>query len=282
MCVGWGRGGNLLRGAGEQIVVLFGAVVVRSFRRYATYRVATAAGVFTNTVFGFLICFVYIALWSQRSQLGGYDVRDAITYAWVAQSLLMTVAIFGGGFQDEFAERVRRGDIAVDLYRPVNLQLWWLASDLGRAAYHLLARGIPPTLIGAAVFGLRLPTLAGWVFFLVSVTLAVVVSFAVRYLVALTAFWLVDSRGVDYLVGVCATFLSGMILPLVLFPGWLGDVARALPWAATVQVPIDVFLGKHDVVLTPLAFQAGWAVALLLAGQVVTAMAARKLVVQGG
>ena len=35
-----------------------------------------------------------------------------------------------------------------------------------------------------------------------------------------------------------------MIVPLNILPGWLGTVANALPWAAMVQVPADVYLGK--------------------------------------
>ena len=205
-------------------LALYAAVAGRSFQRYATYRAATLAGVFTNTVFGVIICYTYIALWQQRPTLGGYDVSDALTYAWLGQSLVVTVAIFGMGFQDEFADRVRKGDIAVDLYRPVSLQLWWLASDLGRASFQVAARGIPPTLIGAVLFDLRFPAdPLVWIWFVVSVGLAVVVCFGYRYLVGLSAFWLVDSRGLEYLVGVAALFLSGMVLPLVVFPGLARD-----------------------------------------------------------
>ena len=60
----------------------------RSFRRYATYRVATAAGVFTNTVFGLILVYTYIALWDQRPHLGGYDQAQAVTYVWLGQALL--------------------------------------------------------------------------------------------------------------------------------------------------------------------------------------------------
>lgn len=41
---------------------LYAAVAAGGFRRYATYRVATAAGVFTNTVFGFILAYTCIAL----------------------------------------------------------------------------------------------------------------------------------------------------------------------------------------------------------------------------
>jgi ABC-type uncharacterized transport system permease subunit len=37
-------------------------VARRSYRRFSTYRVATAAGIFTNTVFAFLKAYVLIAV----------------------------------------------------------------------------------------------------------------------------------------------------------------------------------------------------------------------------
>jgi ABC-2 type transport system permease protein len=79
-------------------------------------------------------------------------------------------------------------------------------------------------------------------------------------------------------------FFSGMILPLVVFPGGLGDVARALPWSAQIQVPADVFLGRRKGagLLGALAFQAAWAAALLAAGRLLTRAARRRLVVHGG
>src|SRR4051794_26844796 len=106
---------------------LYAAVAASGFRRHATYRMATAAGVFTNTVFGFVIAYTYIALWDERPPLGGYDQSMALTYVWTGQALIATCALLGGGFQDELIDRIRTGDIAVDLYRPADLQTWWLA-----------------------------------------------------------------------------------------------------------------------------------------------------------
>ncbi|MCQ4042457.1 ABC transporter permease [Streptantibioticus rubrisoli] len=264
---------------------LYAAVAVRGFRRYATYRMATFAGVFTNTVFGFIVAYTYIALWSVRPRLGGYDLPHAVTFVWLGQALLMTTALLGGGHEAELVERIRSGDVAIDLYRPANLQLWWLATDLGRAAFHLVGRGLLPMAAASLVFRLAWPTGAAvWGCFLVSVALGVVVSFAIRYLLALTTFWLLDGAGVLLMAALLATFFSGMVLPLTVFPGWLGTLARALPWSAQLQVPADVFLGRHhgSGVLWALAFQAGWAVALLGVGQLVQSVATRKVVVQGG
>src|SRR5207248_10163 len=128
---------------------------------------------------------------------------------------------------EEFAERIWKGDIAIDLYRPVNFQGWWLASDLGRAAFQFLGRGVGPTLAGALAFHLTLPAdVLRWTAFLAAILLSIIVSFAIRYLVALSGFWLMDSNGVTQLSTVVALFLSGMMLPLTLFPHWLGTVAQ--------------------------------------------------------
>lgn len=263
----------------------YAAVAWRTFRRYSTYRAAMAAGVFTQTVFGFILAYAYLALWDARPQLGGYDTSEAVTYVWLGQFLLVVVIIFGGGAERELAERIRDGDVAVDLYRPINLQLWWLAADTGRAGLFLLARGILPVLVGSVVFQLRFPASAWtWLWFAISITLGLLVSFAIRYLVALVAFWLLDARGVENLAGALATFFSGMTLPLTVFPGWLGGLATVLPWSSMVQVPADVLLEKRVglELVQALGFQAFWAVALLAAGQLLTWTATRKVVVQGG
>ncbi|MEV4067951.1 ABC transporter permease [Nonomuraea dietziae] len=238
------------------------------------------AGAFTNSVFGILRAYVLIALWQARPGLAGYDVIDAVTFCFITQAFIGPMQLFGGGLT--IPERIRSGDIALDLVRPASLQACSLAEDLGRAAYLLLVRGIPPTMLGALMFGIVFPTGAGqWAAFLASFLLAVLVSFAWRYLVALSVCWLTDDRGIATVSLVLTTFFSGMMVPLSIFPGWLGDLASALPWAAMVQVPADVYLGKADLA-DALAFQALWAAVLLGLGALATQAIRHKVVIQGG
>ena len=181
--------------------------------------------------------------------------------------------------------RIRSGDVAIDLYRPVGLIGWYLAADLGRALYHLLSRGLAPMLVGLALFDLTMPpSVPNAAAFLVSVPLAVTISFALRFLVACTAFWLLDANGVRLLADACAIFFSGVTLPLVLFPGWLGTLAESLPWAGILQVPADLWLGRHDgtAILAYLGFQLGWIAILLGCCALVLRAATRRVVVQGG
>jgi ABC-2 type transport system permease protein len=265
--------------------VLYAAVAARSFRRYSTYRAATLAGIFTNSVFGVIYSYAYLALWHQHHHAGGYDASDAVTYVWIGQALLMTVALWGGGTTDDLADRIRTGDVAVDLYRPVGLIGWYLAGDLGRAAYHVLTRGVAPTILGLLLFHIALPgDVVAAAAFVVSLGLAVVTSFAIRFLVACTAFWLLDQTGLRTLSAVVAIFMSGMTLPLVIFPEPLRSIALALPWASYLQTPADIWLGQRtgSAVVSGLGLQVLWVAVLLGCCHVVLGAATRKVVVQGG
>jgi ABC-2 type transport system permease protein len=254
----------------------------RGYRRYAAYPAATFAGIWTNTIFGFMQAYILLALFDERSDVAGYDARDAVTYVWFAQAMLMTVYLFGWY---ELALRIRTGDVVTDLLRPLDPLRYWLAFDCGRALYHLVFRGVPPFLVGLVAFDLRLPgEVLTWLAVALSLVLATCVSFAFRFLYNLTAFWLLDYRGVGMLAIVVSLLFSGFIIPLPFFPGWLEAIARALPFAAVVQVPVDVFLG-HVTGLdlaAALALQLAWALALLALARVALGAATRKVVIQGG
>jgi ABC-2 type transport system permease protein len=259
---------------------LYAWIAAYAFRRYSTYRIAALSATFTNTVFGFLRAAVLMTLWHARPSLGGYDVTDAVTFSFLTQAMIEPVRIFGGSL--DLTERIRTGDVAIDLHRPADLQAWWLADDLGRAGFGLLSRGLPPMLCGALAFSLHWPAPAAWPAFAVALLLAILVSFGLRYLISLSVFWLHDARGIHAISLIVSMFFSGLIVPLTIFPGLLGTVAHALPWAALVQLPADVYLGKRTDLLDVYAFQAAWAAALLGAGRLLTLGARRKLVVNGG
>src|SRR5215467_8614802 len=226
--------------------------------------------------------YVLLAVLAGRPRVGGYDAADTLTYVWLVQGLLMVAYLWGW---NDLAVRIMSGDVVVDLGRPLDLQGAWLASDLGRAAYHLVFRGLPPVLLAELVFGLRLPTdPLVWLAFAASVGLAAVVSFSVRFIVNLCAFWLLDYRGILNVTALIWTFLCGSVVPLSFLPDGPRAVAEALPFAAMLQVPVDVFLGKHPGLglIGALALQVAWAVVLLGAGRLVLAAGVRRLVVQGG
>ncbi len=266
-------------------VTTFGALMGSGFRRYATYRQATVAGSFTNTVFGFLRCYVLLAVAAAGAGgiAAGYDATQLATYVWVGQGLLSVVALWGW---NELADRIRTGDVAADLLRPVPPVTGYLAADLGRAGHGMLTRFVPPLVVGAIFFPLYVP--ARWFtvpLFAVSVLLAVVVSFACRFLVNTTAYWLHDARGPIMMWTLSAGVLAGLYFPLRLLP----DAVAVTLWVATpfpgiLQTPLDVLVERDPAALQAglVGLQAAWAAGLLGLCALVQRRAERKLVVQGG
>lgn len=259
------------------------ALVGAGVRRYTTYRAALLGGAFTNAVFGLLRASVLAATIEARGgPVGGYSRAQAVTFAWVTQALIAVVELFGW---NEIALRVRTGDIAIDLCRPVDPVVAWGAADLGRAVAVLLPRSLPILLVGAVTTGLALPAgPAPYLLGAVAVVLAALLSFACRCAVNLVAFWTVEVRGVLGLYVVLSTTLSGLVLPLTWFPSWLATVARATPFPAMVQLPTDVLLGRATgaQAAAVLAVQAGWLLAAGVLARVVLGAGRRRLVVQGG
>nr|WP_255510045.1 ABC-2 family transporter protein [Micromonospora sp. AP08] len=253
------------------------------FRRHATYRQAAVAGVVTNTVFGFLRCYIFLAVAGAAGTVAGYDRAQLGTFVWAGQGLLAVIAIWGW---TELADRIRTGEIAADLLRPVHPVTSYLATDLGRAGFASLARLLPPVIIGPFFFDVYLPR--HWAtppLFALSVLLAVLVCFACRYLVNATAYWLQDVRGPMILWTLGSGVLAGLYFPLGFLPGWLEATLRyATPFPSLLQVPLDVLVEREPVPteLGLVGLQLGWAVLLLALCRLVQRRAEHRLVVQGG
>jgi ABC-2 type transport system permease protein len=265
-----------------QAMRLYFEVAKRSFQRQTAYRAANWAGFATNTFFGCLRAYVFVALFAVRPEVVGYRLEDALGYVWLTQALLMYTYIWGWW---EVANSIRTGQIATDLAKPFDYYGFWLSQDAGRALYHLLFRGIPTYLAGVALFGVGIPTSAAtWLWFLASLACAELVSFAFRFLVNLSTFWLLDYRGVGTVAGIFSTFFSGMLIPNAFFPDWLRAISDMLPFQGMLYLPSSVFLGKlaGPDLAWALGQQLLWFLGLMVLGRGLLGLATRRLVVQGG
>ncbi|MGP9680395.1 MULTISPECIES: ABC transporter permease [unclassified Brachybacterium] len=259
------------------------SIASASFRQYSTYRMATAAGVFTNTIFGLIrASILFAAITTAGGELSGYTIAQAATYVWLGQALLAPIEAFG---TREVSQRVHQGDVAIDLLRPTSFLGLYYAQKLGRSAFLLLGRGIPPLVIGALVTGLALPEdplsyLLGAVSLLAAITLA----FLADMIVNLSAFWLIETRGLTVVYTAVMNLLSGFLIPILWFPDWLLGIARATPFPSMIQTPIDTLSGR----ITPLealpllGVQAGWVLVLAVAAHLMLRLGVRSMEVQGG
>jgi len=179
---------------------------------------------------------------------------------------------------------IRQGQIAVEMTRPLDLQLRIFAESVGEIGTFLVQR-LPLFLVAWLLFGLKLPeSPALWGAFLVSLLLGQVVLFLFDWIFACLAFYVTETWGLSVVrVGV-GSFFSGALVPLAMMPGWLQNVAAGMPFAQALSVPISFLSG-----ITPLSeaprlwlIQVLWLVVLLVLSRAVFRVAVRKVTVQGG
>jgi ABC-2 type transport system permease protein len=261
---------------------LYFEIAKKSFQRHLTYRAANLAGIATNTFFGAIYVFVYLALFRERGTVGGINARDTVTYVIISQSLLMAMSAFANR---DLSEAIIKGDIVMDFIRPVDFYAFWAALDCGRAVYYLVFRGIPTFVIGWALFGVRFPDgPATWALFLICLALGMSISFTFRFVTSTLAFWSTDARGVNYLTGTLIMFFAGFIVPLNFFPPWLRTIAEWLPFRALGHLPISVYLGIESgpSLAQAMAVEASWLVILILGGRFMLRQMTRRLSSHGG
>jgi len=217
---------------------------------------------------------------------GAFGEEELVTYVIVAQVVnLARMGWINRNIVYRSFDYVRDGRIALDLVRPLDLQVMrymeWAAVFIVDA--FLVA--VPVWLIWFASGALALPAspVAGF-FFFVSVALAWFVMSGIHFLVSLLVVWTYDFLGLMMVRTAIQEFFGGALIPLALLPGPLTVLAAVMPFQAIVYTPVLVYLGRLQGQELFLAFgvQAIWGIALLFAGRWLWGRAAPKLEVQGG
>jgi ABC-2 type transport system permease protein len=261
---------------------LFWEVAKLAFQRQLTYRAAAIAGLMTNTFFGLLRAAVMIALYGERETVAGISLQEAITYTALSQALIAYLLIFGWY---DLMNSVYSGEVATDLLKPLSYFRFLWAQDFGRSMAALLMRGVPILLAYSLLVRVVVPQSIGqWGALAVSLLLSGLVSFAWRFLVNLSAFWTPNAKGIGRFAFGLVWVLSGFYMPLRYFPEWFQTICYLTPFPAMLNTSVEVYLGLLSgwALWQALAGQLLWAVALILASQVILRAGVRSLVIQGG
>lgn len=252
----------------------------KSFKQSIAYR----ATVWLQIVAAVVSVFVQVSVW--RSLIGsdaveGITLADMITYAIINAVMLA----FKLKPVDAVDDRLRSGDIAIDLLRPIQYPLMVFVDQLGKAAFRLIFVAVPVLVISATFFNFSIPSsLANALGFPLTIVFSLLISYGIGYLIALLSFWFLTTFHFSWAIGGLITLFSGSFLPLWFFPDGWELVARLLPFQFLGFVPAAVWLGQINgaELVQTLALGVFWSLALLLTALALWNRATRQLVVQGG
>ena len=252
----------------------------KAFAREATYRMEVFTLVGSLVLRVYLLRSLWTALYAQNTEPLGLPLHSMITYATVA--LLMSLVLEVDGTR-LIRDRVREGTIATDLMKPISVPMYFFSDGLGQTLLHGLLI-VPSLLFALLLVHIDVPPAPTLAIFALSFLLGYGVNFFINFLMNSIAFWTLETFAMQLIVRWASDLLSGQIIPLTFFPGVLGRVALALPFAAVYSTPLLIYVG----VLPPadwqraLLVQTCWLAAFGLLSMWVWRAASRRIVVQGG
>lgn len=247
---------------------------------------AYAKAVWINVIGTMVSIVIYYYLWKyvfmSRNELAGFTMAQMITYVILSRILSSQ---FGEGINMDFSDWIYTGSIGTELLRPVSLQFILFAKRVGEFCFFTIFQAAPVLVVSFLVLGGAGPSSIGHVgLFLISVVISLVILFFFEFMVGLCAFYTLSPWGMAFTKRALLSILSGGVVPLFLFPGWVGELLNYLPFAGMVSTPVNIFLGKYDIqaALFYIGLQCFWVAVLFLLAKGMFTKVIKKVVVQGG
>jgi ABC-2 type transport system permease protein len=254
------------------------AILKLNLREALAYRADLLADLLSALILLAIYYFLWRAVFEVRPSIQGLDFEFMVGYivlVRVVRGFSQTEVI-----EDKIASRVRDGAIAIDLLRPYSLQLYYYLQAYGHSLLGALLISLPIFILALVALDLPFSTPARLLLFLVSLQLGFAVNAALSFFVGLAALPLKNNEGVVQVKRFIISLLSGNLFPIVLLPGPLRAITELLPFRATVDIPVGIYLGNLPP--TMLLFQGFWAVILGAAAHLLFLAARRRLVILGG
>ncbi len=254
----------------------------KCFQRSLTYRINYFTSLSTHIV---LVC-IYIAIWSalyaNKAQVEGISLKEMITYAVLS---VMLSKLFITDNVREIQAKVRSGEIATDLMKPIDIQLYLFFSALGTAFFNILMIILPIVVISFLFLELLPPaSFLLLLYCLIGLGLGFLIVVFIDFIIGMISFWTISTWGFNICKSTMILFFAGVYVPLWFFPEKLRLVAEFLPFRLICFLPLSIYLGKtsNQEILSALLQQLGWVIFFIVMGRLVLKAVVKKVTIQGG
>ncbi len=233
------------------------------------YRFNALVWVLYAVVPALTLMLVWIAAYEGQpnARIGGLNLGEMLTYYLLVTAL--SVAITPNAEWD-IASAIRDGKITPFLLRPVSYfgyrMAWETSYQVVKTAMMLPAFGLIWWFFRAYI---QIPPfdLVRFSLFVISCVGAYIVLSQLKFLLGISAFWLLEPGGLMEIWNVLSGLFAGRLLPLQLLPAWAQVVGQALPFSILYAFPLQILLNKAstDEILWGFARQSVWLLVLTFA-----------------
>lgn len=246
------------------------------------YRSAALAGLVTQVFWAIVKIMILQAFYAGASGPQPITLAQAITFIWLGQALLQLLT---WKLDPEVEELVKNGNVAYELVRPLDLYWLWYAKGVAMRAVPTFLRCIPVFIVAFLVFDLPPPVSGKAALgFAASVACSSLLSSAVTTLVVISLFWTLSGEGIQRMLPHLSVLLSGIVVPLPLFPDWMQTFLSLQPLRGIIDIPCRLYTGVIAESEIPyyIAFQLLWTAFLILVGRLLMKKAIHRIEIQGG
>ena len=231
-----------------------------------------------------LTYWLWQALYAHVHASAGLTARQATTYALLGVLYIRFRQQNRWPNGDAMQQLMLDGTIAYWFVRPVSPRRYYLIRTVGDLAYGGLwgALGYAVCLAAGAISPPASPAAA--LAALATMALGLVVLYYVQLCVDLSCFWSAVNDQTVTAAQFVVNLLAGAFAPVWYFPAWFQRADAFLPFQATLNVPLSLYVGRlpPGSVYRQAALQASWAVVLGVFTWWLWRRASRRVTVLGG
>jgi ABC-2 type transport system permease protein len=266
----------------RKAVWLYWAFARVGFINTLAFRLRYYTGIVTYFIYVSVYYFIWKAIYAHSTSIEGFDFAHLLTYigvGWIIRSF------YFNNIDQDLAYQVIEGRLAMDLIKPVNIQIMYVARAAGESVFRLALLTVPTAILLFWVYPLRLPAGIGHAgAFLVSVLLSFLIVAAINFAVGTFALRLQSILGLMRAKFFLLELFSGLLLPMTFFPHMVQKILGVMPFEYISYVPMLIYLGKLNGggLARAIAIQIFWVVVLLALGDGLWRWSTRKVIIQGG
>ena len=246
------------------------------------YRLRYYTGIVTYFIYVSIYYFIWKAIYEHSAKIEGFDFKQLLTYVavgWIIRSF------YFNNIDQEIAQQVLEGKLAMDLIKPVNLQSMYVAQAFGESIFRLALLTAPTAVLLLAIYPLQRPrTATAFLAFFVSVIFSFFIVAAINFAVGTLAIRLKSILGLLRAKYFLLELFSGLLLPISFFPHPFQVILEALPFQYISYVPVLLYLGKIQGfgIVRALGLQLFWVAAMVALGHIMWCWSTRRISIQGG
>ena len=250
------------------------------------YRMDAIAGITTQIFFGLIFIMVYLAFYESGGENLPMNYSELVTYLWLSQAFF--ALIFPYERDNELLGMIKNGNLAYELIRPQDFYFKWYIKMISKKLVATLLRFGPVIILGIILpypFHLSGPkSLESFIIFIISLILALLLVTSLSLCMHILTMFMLDEKGPITLYSVVADLFMGAVVPIPFFPGWLQKISSFLPFRYITDFPFRIYSGSIPISegYNMLILSFIWIIITIFIGHIVSRVALRKAVIQGG